>query len=69
MTAYGRLCTKVYDITKPFASGSELDFYKQHLQKSALILEPMCGSRRLLVPLLQEGFTVHGLDDFSRYVG
>ncbi len=63
MTAYGSLCTKVYDITKPLASGFELDFYKQHLQKSDLILEPMCGTGRLLIPLLQEGYTVHGLDN------
>lgn len=63
MTAYGTLCTKVYDLTKPLASGAELDFYKQRLKKSDLILEPMCGSGRLLIPLLQEGFTVHGLDN------
>ena len=31
------------------------------------ILEPFCGSGRILVPLLQEGYEVHGLD-YSPYM-
>jgi SAM-dependent methyltransferase len=62
---YQKLCTEFYDLDKKFADQDEIDFYKQFLNKDDLILEPMCGSGRLLIPLLQEGYSVHGLDNSS----
>lgn len=59
---YGPLCTEFYDADKRFAAQEEVAFYKQILNKNELILEPMCGSGRLLIPLTQAGYTVHGCD-------
>lgn len=60
---YGSLCTEFYDADKKFCSSDELDVYKTMLDKTDIILEPMCGSGRLLIPLLQEGYNVHGFDN------
>jgi SAM-dependent methyltransferase len=60
---YGNLCTEFYDIDKPFSDSEEINFYKQFLDKNQLILEPMCGSGRLLIPLMQEGYQIHGVDN------
>src|SRR3990167_4727369 len=60
---YGALCTEFYDIDKTFSPPDEVAFYKQFLDKKNIILEPMCGSGRLLIPLMQEGYTIHGVDN------
>jgi SAM-dependent methyltransferase len=62
---YGKLCTMFYDGDKKFADDDEVNFYKKYFDKNAILLEPMCGSGRLLIPLMQAGFTVHGLDNSS----
>jgi SAM-dependent methyltransferase len=63
MPAYGPLCTQFYDADKPRAEDAELAWYEARLQRDAgPVLEAMCGSGRLLVPLLQRGFHVHGVD-------
>lgn len=59
--AYKSLCTEFYDLTKPLASGEEVNFYKEKLGNKA-VLEAMCGSGRLLIPLLKAGLKVDGLD-------
>lgn len=59
---YGNLCTEFYDADKKFAPNEEVNFYLQNFTKSDLVLEPMCGSGRLLIPLLQAGLNVHGVD-------
>lgn len=60
-TAYKSLCTEYYNLTKPYASGNELTFYTNHLQGKK-ILEAMCGSGRLLIPLLEKGLAIEGVD-------
>jgi SAM-dependent methyltransferase len=60
---YGKLCTKFYDADKQFASPEEIDFYSKLFDKNELILEPMCGSGRLLIPLMQADYRIHGLDN------
>lgn len=60
---YGTLCTEFYDADKKFAPQDEIDFYQSIFKKDDLILEPMCGSGRLLIPLLQAGYMVHGIDN------
>src|ERR1700722_5256057 len=62
---YGTLCTEFYDADKKMAPPDEVDFYKTLFKTADLILEPMCGSGRLLIPLLREGYTVHGIDNSS----
>jgi SAM-dependent methyltransferase len=63
MPAYGPICTQFYDADKPRASDAELAWYDARLPRDAgPVLEAMCGSGRLLLPLLQRGFHVHGVD-------
>lgn len=59
---YGQLCTEFYDADKQFASAYELELYRGIFSQNDHILEPMCGSGRLLIPLLQLGYQVDGLD-------
>lgn len=61
---YKKLCTRYYDITKPRACTSEVEFYKKLLVKQGgVALEAMCGSGRLLIPLWQEGCVIEGVDN------
>ena len=63
MASYGPLCTLFYDADKPAAPEAEVAWYAQHLPKDAgVLLELMCGSGRLLVPLAAQGFKLHGVD-------
>ncbi len=59
---YGPLCTEFYDASKPSAPAEELDVYHTILDKNETILEAMCGSGRLLIPLLQNGYRIDGID-------
>jgi len=66
MAAYGRLCTLFYDADKPRASEAEVAWYAARLPREAgPSLELMVGSGRLLLPLLERGFKVHGVDSSS----
>ena len=71
--SYGRLCTEIYDLDKPEAppdkldslvkTRRKLDSYIGHLEKaSGPVLEPMCGSGRFLIPLLERGTDIDGVD-------
>jgi Methyltransferase domain len=61
--AYGALATLFYDADKPRASAAELAWYAARLPKDAgAVLEAMAGSGRVLVPLTEEGFRIHGVD-------
>jgi hypothetical protein len=63
VNSYGRLCTEYYDIDKPSAPAEALAFYLHYARlATGPILEPMCGSGRFLIPLLQEGFDIDGTD-------
>ena len=64
---YGPLCAEFYDADKQFATPGEVAFYKSIFKKGDLILEPMCGSGRLLIPLMKEGYMMHGIDN-SHYM-
>ncbi len=61
--AYGVLATRFYDADKPRAGDAELAWYRARLPRSAgPMLEAMSGSGRLLVPLVEDGYRVHGVD-------
>jgi hypothetical protein len=61
--AYGTLGTLFHDADTPRASSAEVAWYAARLPRSeGTVLEAMAGSGRLLVPLLEQGFQVHGVD-------
>ena len=59
---YGSLCTEMYEILHESAPGDELNFYLSYAEKGMSILEPLCGSGRFLIPFLERGFEICGLD-------
>jgi ribosomal protein S18 acetylase RimI-like enzyme/SAM-dependent methyltransferase len=63
LDTYLSLCTEVYDLSKPNPPEEAYAFYHDYAQRAnGLILEPMCGTGRFLLPFLEEGFNVHGFD-------
>jgi SAM-dependent methyltransferase len=69
-TTYGKLCTEFYDIDKPTAPPEELAFYLGHArQANGPVLEAMCGSGRFLIPLMQAGIDLDGVDASSDMLG
>lgn len=65
MFSYNELSTEVYDLTKPvgFSINGDIEYYLEKLKGcKGRILEPFVGSGRMLIPLLQAGFTVNGID-------
>lgn len=60
---YGKLSTETYNIRKPFAKKEELALYQQLFSKKDRLFEPMCGNGRLLIPLMQLGYKIEGLDN------
>lgn len=64
--SYLNLCTEFYDLTKPEAGPKEVAFYAKLLGTAkGPILEAMCGSGRLLIPLLKGGLVLEGIDNSS----
>jgi SAM-dependent methyltransferase len=62
-TNVGALGALFYDAERPPVRDAELRWYADRLPRdSGNVLELMCGSGRLLVPLLRAGYTVHGVD-------
>ena len=63
LDTYLSLCSEVYDLSKPNPPEDAYAFYHDYAMKAnGLILEPMCGTGRFLLPLLEESFNVHGFD-------
>ncbi len=59
---YGNLCTEMYEILHKDAPLDELSFYLSYAEKGMNILEPLCGSGRFLIPFLERGFNICGMD-------
>lgn len=62
---YGELCTEVYDLTKTIGHsfGGDIQYYRDRLQAcDGKILEAMVGSGRVMIPLLEAGLKVDGVD-------
>ncbi|MFC5452875.1 class I SAM-dependent methyltransferase [Paenibacillus aestuarii] len=62
---YGELCTEVYDLTKKVGHslGGDVEYYRDKLKHcKRRILEAMVGSGRMLIPLLEAGLHVDGVD-------
>ena len=66
MNSYGKLSTAFYDLDKPVAPQDAIAFYlSRALDSKGPVLEPMCGSGRFLIPLLQAGISIDGVDASS----
>lgn len=62
-TLYLNLCTEFFDLDKPTPPKEDYDFYLAYVkQAEGPILEPMCGSGRYLIPMLELGYTIDGFD-------
>ncbi|MUV07116.1 methyltransferase domain-containing protein [Planococcaceae bacterium Storch 2/2-2] len=64
-STYGPLSTLVYDMTKPVGHSidGDIEYYKERLKTcQGRILEAGVGSGRVLIPLLEAGHTVDGVD-------
>lgn len=59
---YGSLCAEMYEILHEKAPQDELDFYLSYAEKGKKILEPLCGSGRFLIPFMERGFDICGMD-------
>ncbi len=60
---YGKLCTIIYDLDKPFAGEDEYQLYLSNVKsKDSGILEPMSGSGRFYIPLKELGYRITGFD-------
>ena len=61
---YGRLVAEVYELDKPVGSTfAGLEYYTRQLAGvTGRILEPATGTGRVLIPLLEAGLEVEGLD-------
>ena len=64
MKSYLNLCTEFYDLINPKAGFEEIAYYEALLRPSkGPILEAMCGSGRLLIPLLKKRLLIDGVDN------
>lgn len=52
----------MYEILHKEAPRDELEFYLFYAKKETSILEPLCGSGRFLVPFLERGYDIIGID-------
>jgi SAM-dependent methyltransferase len=61
---YGTLATEVYELDKPVGQAfADVDYYTALLADvSGSILEPAAGTGRFLIPLLEAGHQIEGLD-------
>jgi len=61
---YKPLASRCYDFLKPASQAAdEIAFYAAFAARSpGPVLEPMCGSGRILIPLLEVGFAIEGFD-------
>ncbi len=63
LDTYLNLCTETYDLSKPTPPEDAYAFYRSYVSNTkGPILEPMCGTGRFLLPLLEEHFNVRGFD-------
>lgn len=71
ITKYGSLCAQYYSITKPIdGEYPDVSYYIKHLSAiGGRILEAAVGTGRLLIPLLEAGLNVEGIDNSEEMLG
>src|SRR5581483_772491 len=63
MSSYGPLSAAFHSAHTPRADDCEVAWYASHLPRDAgSLLEAMVGTGRLLAPLRDAGFAIHGVD-------
>jgi SAM-dependent methyltransferase len=63
LNRYGEMCAEVYVLDKPPGALGDIDYYREALGGlEGPFLEAACGSGRLMIPMLEAGFDVHGFD-------
>jgi len=63
LKTYAELCTEFYDLEQHYNGVQALTFYLEKAQNArGPILEPMCGSGRFLIPILQKNLDAEGFD-------
>ena len=64
MEDYLNLSALYYDVTKPVGRSldGDLEFYEHHITNSKKVLEAGVGTGRLLIPYLQKGIHIEGID-------
>jgi SAM-dependent methyltransferase len=63
VNSYGKLSTAFYDLDKPAAPIDAVGYYlARAIRSRGPVLEPMCGSGRFLLPLLEAGVAIEGVD-------
>ncbi|MBL8007737.1 MAG: methyltransferase domain-containing protein [Ignavibacteria bacterium] len=66
INTYKSLCTEFYDLDKPDAPEDAFSYYLNEAANSVKpVLEPMCGSGRFLIPMIQQGIDAEGTDASS----
>lgn len=60
--AYGQLCSLFYEALHGSASEKEVAFYASFMPRQGRVLEAMVGTGRLLIPLVEQGYCVDGVD-------
>jgi ubiquinone/menaquinone biosynthesis C-methylase UbiE len=68
LTTYKKLSTEFYDLELAQRENREqvLSFYMDYARKAqGSILEPMCGTGRFIIPMLEAGLAVEGFDASS----
>ncbi|MCP5469346.1 MAG: class I SAM-dependent methyltransferase [Chlamydiales bacterium] len=62
-TSYKELCTEYYELDKPFPHEKEITYFLAMAKEAqGPLLEPMCGTGRFLIPLLEAGYDITGFD-------
>lgn len=60
---YRALCSEYYELDKPDVPKDAFECYLRYIKEAnGPILEPMCGTGRFLIPLLEKGYSVTGFD-------
>lgn len=59
---YGSLCAEMYEILHRIPPQDELNFYLSYAKKGDYILEPLCGNGRFLIPFIERGLKIKGID-------
>lgn len=66
LDSYLGLSAEYYTLDKPEPPQDALDFYIDYIKSAPHpILEPMCGTGRFLIPIIQRGYDIEGFDASS----
>lgn len=62
LKTYLKLCTEYYELAHALSENERTFYLKEAADAQGPILEPMCGTGRFLIPLLDAGYDIEGFD-------